>query len=195
MAKYNSIENIPAKLFFEVLSTKNYSVLVAEEENEDLESIFSAIYDDFFVKMNNPQAKMYLEMTWRVNFLSYKIETIRQVMHFLWYENVVDEHKLKLLDALEKGCGIYIDKDANFGDEVLRVLQVECGIIENDLTMATLELENTFGKQGTEKFDFYKTIVNLSNIHNRNIEDNIVLAMYIAIENSAKDIIKSQRKK
>jgi len=194
MAKYNSIENIPAKLFFEVLNTRDYTLLVAEQENEDLEEVFTAIYDDFFVKIKNPQAKMYLEMTWRVNFLSYKIETIRQVMHFLWYENVIEEHRLKLLDALEKGCGIYIDKSAKFADEVLRVLQVECGIIENDLTMATLELQNTFGKQGTEKFDFYKTIVGLSNIHNRNIEDNIVLAMYVAIENSAKDIIKSQKK-
>jgi hypothetical protein len=194
MAKYNSIENIPAKLFFEVLNTRDYTLLVAEQENEDLEEVFTAIYDDFFVKINNPQAKMYLEMTWRVNFLSYKIETIRQVMHFLWYENVIEEHRLKLLDALEKGCGIYVDKSAKFADEVLRVLQVECGIIENDLTMATLELKNTFGKQGTEKFDFYKTIVGLSNIHNRNIEDNIVLAMYVAIENSAKDIIKSQKK-
>ena len=56
--------------------------------------------------------------------------------------------------------------------------------------MATLELKNTFGKQEEGKFDFYKTIVSLSNIHNRNIEDNIVLAMYVAIENSAKDIKK-----
>jgi hypothetical protein len=194
MAKYNSIENIPAKLFFEVLNNRDYTLLVAEQENEDLEEVFTAIYDDFFVKIKNPQAKMYLEMTWKINFLSYKIETIRQVMHFLWYENVIEEHRLKLLDALEKGCGIYVDKSAKFADEVLRVLQVECGIIENDLTMATLELKNTFGKQGTEKFDFYKTIVGLSNIHNRNIEDNIVLAMYVAIENSAKDIIKSQKK-
>ena len=194
MAKYNSIENIPAKLFFEVLNTRDYTLLVAEQENEDLEEVFTAIYDDFFVKIKNPQAKIYLEMTWKINFLSYKLETIRQVMHFLWYENVIEEHRLKLLNALEKGCGIYIDKSAKFADEVLRVLQVECGIIENDLTMATLELQNTFGKQGTEKFDFYKTIVGLSNIHNRNIEDNIVLAMYVAIENSAKDIIKSQKK-
>jgi hypothetical protein len=194
MAKYNSIENIPAKLFFEVLNTRDYTLLGAEQENEDLEAIFTEIYDDFFVKINNPQAKMYLEMTWKVNFLSYKIETIRQVMHFLYYENVIEEHRLKILDALEKGCGIYVDKSAKFADEVLRVLQVECGIIENDLTMATLELKNTFGKQEEGKFDFYKTIVSLSNVHNRNIEDNIVLAMYVAIENSAKDIIKSQKK-
>lgn len=194
MAKYNSIENIPAKLFFDVLQSKDYSLLVSTEENEDLEGVFTAIYDDFFVKIKNPQAKIYLEMTWKINFLSYKLETIRQVMHFLWYENVIEEHRLKLLNALEKGCGIYVDKSAKFADEVLRVLQVECGIIENDLTMATLELKNTFGKQGTDKFDFYKTIVGLSNIHNRNIEDNIVLAMYVAIENSAKDIIKSQKK-
>jgi hypothetical protein len=84
MAKYNSIENIPAKLFFEVLNTRDYTLLVAEQENEDLEEVFTAIYDDFFVKIKNPQAKMYLEMTWRVNFLSYKKANLNLDLGFFY---------------------------------------------------------------------------------------------------------------
>lgn len=193
MAKYNSIENIPAKLFFDVLQSKDYSLLVSTEENEDLEAIFTSIYDDFFVKSDNTEAKRYLELTFNVNLLSYKIETIKQVIHFLYYNPITDEIKEKLTNALKKGCGIYYDKDANWGEEVLRILQVECGIIENDLTMANLELQKYFGKENKNTFDFFQNIVALSNIHNRNIDETITLAMYIAIENSGKSIIKIQR--
>lgn len=193
MAKYNSIENIPAKTFFDVLHSKDYSLLISTEKNEDLEFIFSKIYDDFFIKSDNKEAKRYLELTFNVNFLSYKINTIKQVIHFLYYNPVTDEMKEKLTDALKKGCGIYYDKDANWGDEVLRILQVECGIIENDLTLSNLELQKYFGKENKSSFDFFQTIVNLSNVHNRNIDETITLAMYIAVENSAKKIIKNQK--
>jgi hypothetical protein len=194
MAKYNSIENIPAKLFFDVLHSKDYSLLVAEQENENLEAVFSTIYDDFFVKSDNKEAKRYLELTFNVNLLSYKIATIKQVMHFLYYNPVTDEMKEKLTTALKNGCGIYYDKDANWSEEVLRILQVECGIIENDLTMANLELSKFNKKEDKGSFDFFQSIVSLSNIHNRNIDETITLAMYIAIENSGKSIIKTQRK-
>lgn len=193
MAKYNSIENIPAKLFFDVLQSKDYSLLVSTEENEDLEAIFTSIYDDFFVKSDNTEAKRYLELTFNVNFLSYKIQTIKQVMHFLYYNPVTDEIKEKLTTALKKGCGISYDKDANWGEEVLRILQVECGIIENDLTMYNLELSKFNKKEDKGTFDFFQSIVALSNIHNRNIDETITLAMYVAVENSGKSIIKIQR--
>jgi hypothetical protein len=193
MAKYNSIENIPAKLFFDVLHSKDYTLLVAEQENEDLEAIFTSIYDDFFVKSDNTEAKRYLELTFNVNLLSYKIETIKQVMHFLYYNPVTDEMKEKLTTALKTGCGISYDKDANWSEEVLRILQVECGIIENDLTMANLELNKFSGKENKSSFDFFQSIVALSNIHNRNIDETITLAMYVAVENSGKSIIKIQK--
>ena len=193
MAKYNSIENIPAKLFFDVLHSKDYSLLVSTEENEDLEDIFTSIYDDFFVKSDNTEAKRYLELTFNVNLLSYKIQTIKQVMHFLYYNPVTDEIKEKLTTALKKGCDISYDKDANWGEEVLRILQVECGIIENDLTMANLELNKFSGKENKNSFDFFQSIVALSNIHNRNIDETITLAMYVAVENSGKSIIKIQK--
>jgi hypothetical protein len=195
MPKYNSIENIPAKTFFDILHTKNYQLLKPKPNEDGLEKIFTDIYDDFFVKSDNYEAKQYLKLTYTIAFLEYKIATIKQVLHFVFYNNVSNENKLTLLDALEKGCGIYIDKEADFTTEIQRVLQVEIGIIENDLTMEKLELDNITKNKNEMLFDFYDNIVSLGNIHNRNIDEKITLAMYISIEKSASRIIKEQNKK
>ena len=195
MPKYNSIENIPAKTFFDILHTKNYQLLKPKPSEEGLEKIFTDIYDDFFIKSDNYEAKQYLQLTYNIAFLEYKIATIKQVLHFVFYNNVSDENKLTLLDALGKGCEIYIDKEANFTEEVQRVLQVEIGIIENDLTMAKLEFDNINKNRKEKLFDFYDNIVSLGNVHNRNIDEKLTLAMYISIEKSANRIIKEQNKK
>lgn len=196
MAKYNSIENIPAKLFFDVLSSKDYTLLQPDNKKEDLQAVFTLIYDDFFVKSDNSEAKRYLNLTTNIAFLEYKIATIKQVMHFIYYTpNITAEMKLKLLNALEIGCGIFIDKNEDFTIEVQRVLQVEIGIIENDLTFDKLELDNMSKKSIDKAFDFYDNIVSLSNVHERNIDESITLAMYIAIDKSAKQKIKKQNGK
>jgi hypothetical protein len=195
MPKYNSIENIPAKTFFDILHTKNYQLLKPKPNEDGLEKIFTDIYDDFFVKSDNYEAKQYLKLTYTIAFLEYKIATIKQVLHFVFYNDVSDENKLTLLDALEKGCGIYIDKEADFTTEIQRVLQVEIGIIENDLTMEKLELDNITKNKNEKLFDFYDNIVSLGNVHNRNIDEKLTLAMYISIEKSANKIIKEQNKK
>jgi len=195
MPKYNSIENIPAKTFFDILHTKNYQLLKPKPSEEGLEKIFTDIYDDFFIKSDNYESKQYLKLTTNVAFLEYKIATIKQVLHFVYYNDISDENKLILLDALEKGCEIYIDKNTEFVSEVQRVLQVEIGIIENDLTMEKLELDNMAKNRNEKLFDFYDNIVSLSNVHNRNIDEKLTLAMYVSIEKSASRIIKEQNKK
>ena len=195
MPKYNNIENCPAKIFFDILHTKNYQLLKPKPREEGLEIIFTDIYDDFFIKSDNYEAKQYLKLTNNIAFLVYKIATIKQVLNFVYYNEITKDMKLKLLEALEKGCEIYIDKNAEFISEVQRVLQVEIGIIETDLTMEKLELDNMAKNRNEKLFDFYDNIVSLSNVHNRNIDEKITLAMYVSIEKSASRIIKEQNKK
>jgi hypothetical protein len=195
MAKYNSIENILAKTFFDILHSKDYQLLKPKPNEEGLEKVFTDIYDDFFVKSDNYEAKQYLKSTYTIAFLEYKIATIKQVLHFVYYNDVTEDMKLKLLDALEKGCEIYIDKDAEFVSEVQRILQVEIGIIENDLNMEKLEFDNISKNRSEKLFDFYDNIVSLGNVHNRNFDEKLTLAMYVSIEKSASRIIKQQNKK
>jgi len=192
MAKYNSIENIPAKLFFDVLNTKDYSLLQPNDENEDLEAVFIVIYDDFFIKSDNPESKRYLNLTTNIAFLEYKLAIIKQIMEFAYFAKLTNEMRNKLLTALEIGCGIYINKDSDFTEEVKRVMQVETGIIENDLTMEKLELDSMVKNSYQKAFDFYDNIVSLSNVHERNIDETVTLAMYIALDKSAKQKIKKQ---
>lgn len=195
MPKYNSIENIPAKTFFDILQTKNYQLLKPKPGEKGLGNIFTNIYDDFFIKSDNYEAKQYLKLKNNIAFLKYKIATIKQVLNFIYYNALTKDMKLKLLDALEKGCEIYIDKNIDFVTELQRVLQVEIGIIDNDLTMEELELDNIYKNKNEKIFDFYDNIVSLSNVHNRNIDEKITLAMYLSIEKSASRIIKEQNKK
>lgn len=192
MAKYNSIENIPAKLFFEVLTSKDYTLLQPENKDENLELVFISIYDDFFIKSDNPEAKRYLNLTTNIAFLEYKLAIIKQIMEFSYFARLTDEMRNKLLNALEVGCGIYINKNTDFTEEVKRVMQVETGIIENDLSLEKLELENMTKTSTQKAFDFYDNIVSLSNVHERNIDETVTLAMYIALDKSAKQKIKIQ---
>jgi hypothetical protein len=195
MPKYNNIENCPAKTFFDILHSKDYQLLKPKPSEEGLEKVFTDIYDDFFVKSDNYEAKQYLKSTYTIAFLEYKIATIKQVLHFVYYNDVTEDMKLKLLDALEKGCEIYIDKNAEFVSEVQRILQVEIGIIENDLNMEKLEFDNISKNRSEKLFDFYDNIVSLGNVHNRNFDEKLTLAMYVSIEKSASRIIKQQNKK
>ena len=47
MPKYNSIYNIPAKVFFDILHERDFSLLEPEENEEGLDEVFAKIYDDY----------------------------------------------------------------------------------------------------------------------------------------------------
>ena len=142
MAKYNSIENIPAKTFFEILESKNYQLLKPKPSEKDLDKVFIAIYDDFFIKSDNDEAKDYLRLIKDIATIEYKIATLKQALHFYYYNKTTKEMRLDFINALKSGYGIEINVDAPFVEEVKRVLTIEVGILQNDLSMFKIEYEN-----------------------------------------------------
>lgn len=195
MAKYNKIDNIPANVFFEILKTKNYQLLKPKPSEKDLASVFTSIYDEFFIKSDNSEANRYLELTKNIAFFRYKIASIKQVLHFCYYNKTTKEMRLDLLKALKDGCGIEVDVDANFGDEVLRVLNVEIGIIENDLQFEQTEFDNMVKESQKKDFDYYEQIGVLSDIlpNNALLKDKMVLSTYIALEKLAKKKVEKSK--
>lgn len=195
MAKYNKIDNIPANVFFEILKTKNYQLLKPKPSEKDLASVFTSIYDEFFIKSDNSEANRYLELTKNIAFFLYKIASIKQVLHFCYYNKTTKEMRLDLLKALKDGCGIEVDVDANFGDEVLRVLNVEIGIIENDLQFEQTEFDNMVKESQKKDFDYYEQIGVLSDIlpNNALLKDKMVLSTYIALEKLAKKKVEKSK--
>jgi len=197
MPKYNSIDTIPAKVFFEVLKSKNYQLLKPKPREKGLDQVFISIYDDFFIKSDNNEAQRYLTLNKEIAFLEYKTAVIKQVLHFTFYNQTTKEMRYSIIDALKKGCGIEIDKNAPFIDEVQRVLQVEIGIINNDLNFAKLEIETMAKKSQSKDYDYYDSIGALSNVLQNNslLKEDMTLAVYITLEKIANKKVKEQKVK
>jgi hypothetical protein len=195
MPKYNNIDTIPAKVFFKILETKDYQLLCPKPKEKGLEEIFIAIYDDFFIKSDNPEANQYLKVTKEIAYLTYKIAYLKQALHFYFYNQTTEQMRIDFLDALEKGYDIIIDRTLPFIDEVHRVLTIEIGIIENDLSMSKFTFEQMTKKSKAKVFEYEEQIVSLENVVKRSIADDITLAKYIAYEKSAQKIISQLNKK
>jgi len=192
MPKYDSIDTIKAKVFFKILETKNYQLLKPKPKEKGLEQIFIGIYDEFFIRSDNDEAKQYLELTKQIAFLEAKIAYLKQALHFYYYNKTTNEMRLEFVEALSTGYDIVIDINAPFRDEVLRVLTVEVGIIENDLSMAKSSYEQMTKKSQQKAISYESRVVGIENVLKRSVDDDITLAKYVEYEKSAKQIVSSQ---
>jgi hypothetical protein len=197
LPKYNEISNIPAKVFFEILKTKNYQLLKPKPKENGLEEIFISIYDEFFIKSDNLEAKRYLELNKNIAFLNYKIVIIKQTLAFLYYSTTTRQMRIDYLEALKIGCGIEINVDVDFSDEVKRILTENIGWIENDLAFDEVELKEMLKKSQNKDYDYYDSIGVLSNIlpNNSLLKEDMTLAVYITLEKLAQKVVSQQNKK
>jgi len=195
MPKYNSIETIPAKTFFTILESKNYQLLKPKPREKGLEQVFISIYDEFFIKSDNQEAKQYLETATEIANLKYKIATLKQSLHFYFYNKTTEKMRDEFIEALQIGYGIIIDKEQPFINEVQRVLTIEIGILENELTFAENNYSQMIKQSSKKAFDYEENIVSMENVLNRNIKDGIMLDKYIAYGKNVNKIIEQQNKK
>jgi len=193
MAKYNSIENIQARLFFEILETKDFTKLELEE-GEDGERIFTAIYDDYFIKSDNKEANQYLKLTKEITLLAYKIETIKQICKHLAYDDK-GLFRIEISELLKSQFNIEIDEEKDFLDEIERILTIDIGIIENDLNWSKMQFDDMVKNSQSKDYDFYDRLVGISNILQNNslVKEDMSLAVYIKLENLKNRLIKEQK--
>lgn len=197
MPKYKSIDTIPAKVFFDILKTKNFQLLKPKPSEKGLEELFMSIYDDFFIKSDNPEANRYLELNKEISFLQYKIATLKQALHFYFYNRTTKEMREEFAESLKLGFGIDLNLEFPFIDEVQRVLSTEIGIIENDLSMANIEFDSMVNKSKSKDYDYYEEIGVLSQVLQSNslLKENMTLAVYVSLEKLAKKVVEQQNKK
>ena len=184
-------------MFWDVLKSKNYQLLKPKPREKGLEDVFIGIYDEFFIKSDNSEAKRYLQLTKEVSFLEWKIAVIKQVLHFTYYNTTTKEMRYDIIKALKTGCNIDIDTEQPFVDEVQRVLHVEIGILMNDLNFSKLELENMIKSSQGKDYDYYDRIGALSQVLQNNslLKEDMTLAVQVSLEKIANKIIKEQKAK
>lgn len=197
MPAYTTVENIPAKTFFEILKTHNYQLLRPKPRERGLESIFVAIYDDFFIKSDNEEAKEYLRLTIEINFLRHKIDVLKKSLHFYYTNKTTKSMREGFAKSLKEGYNIDLDMTVPFEDEVYRILTIEIGIIQNDLSSAENDFKAMANKSQSKGFDYFDAIVGLSNVlpNNSLLNEQMTLATYISLEKAAKKIVSKQQQK
>lgn len=187
MPKYDSIETIPAKVFFDILKTKDYQQLKPKPKEKGLEEVFMQIYDDYFLKSDNQTAKEYLRLQAEMMANAYKIDVLRSSLAFYYYEKTTKEMRMAFIEAVKKGYGIIINPDVPFVDEVKRILDIEIGLLENEIAIVKMQMDSIKSGNKTEEGDFYDRIVSLANAlpNNSLINDKMVLSVFVALEKSA----------
>lgn len=196
MPKFNSIDNIPAKIFFDILSSKNYQLLKPKPSEKDLEAVFMSIYDEWFIKSNNADAKEYLRLRNEIGFLNYKIVTIKETIKFIYYSPVTEKMLIDIVEGLKIGCDIHINLNNPKSDEINDVLRIQVGSLEFELKQLETEFEQmTNGKKGVD-MDFHKNISYLSEAlpNNPLLKEDMTLAVHVALENLVKEKIKKIKK-
>ena len=197
MPKYNSVNNIKAHIFFTILHEKDFDLLEPIEGEEGLEEVFSAIYDDYFIKTNNPRSKRFLELQQEIYFMNYKIQSVVQIIDFLMFNTTTLEIRKTLLESLIS-IGINISLENEFVEEVQNILNIELGILQNDLSFLQIEMKNMQSENTEGVFDFYESLVGLEGIHERSLDDEMVLIKYInyeKLEIKKAELQKKQNKK
>ena len=197
MPKYHNIENIPAKVFFEILKSKNYQLLKPKPSEKGLEEVFISIYDEFFLKSDNPEANEYLKVTKEIAYLEYKIAVLKQSLYFYYHNTTTEKMRLDFIEALKEGYDIIINTELPFIDEVHRVLTIEIGILENDLNPLKSHYDSLIKNSKSKNFDYYESIGVLSNVLQSNslLKENMTLAVYVTLEKLANKVVEQQKKK
>ena len=197
MPKYNSIETIPAKTFFEILESKNYQLLKPKPSEKGVENVFISIYDEFFLKSDNPEANEYLKVTKDIAYIEYKIAVLKQSLYFYYANKTTEQMRLDFIETIKEVYNIEIDKTKPFIDEVQRVLTIEIGILENDLNPLKSHYDSLIKNSKSKNFDYYESIGVLSNILQSNslLKENMTLAVYVTLEKLANKVVEQQKKK
>lgn len=187
MPKYNNYDNIPAKVFFDIVDTKNFQLLKPKPKEKGLEEIFMCIYDEWFVKSDNEQAKDFMQLHNELAVLHNKVRSLNLILSYIYSNKhlMTDAMYLELIEAIKIGYDIYFDTTLPFLDEMQRVLQYELGDIKDNISFKEAEINQLKEQSINKKFNYFALVDSLANgLAPRPINSNLLLAELVEAEKS-----------
>ncbi len=187
-AKYYKDLKVPAYLFFDILETGKLKLLTIKGQPKEgkLKKAFTKIFDLYYEAKNDGKLKLILKTKKNIIKLYRKIGIIEAVVLSLVQFSFPKDSIKELIEGLRKG-GINIDESLDLDKELLRVLQNDLAGLKTHLA---LEEHNLKELSKGEKSSFEESLVALENVHNRPMDENMSLAMYLARLKSANKKVK-----
>lgn len=182
MPKYHSIDNIPAKVFFQILESNDFQLLKPKPKEKDLEKIFLQIYDDFFVQSENHQAKAYLETRSNFYYKKQKVEMLIKLMQFYVANQTTVLMRSEMAEVLKVSYGLHFDPNGDVLDQVHKIMTFDVPIMKNELVFLETQL-NELSKGGGKEVKFFDQLAVMSQHlpNNSLLNENMTLATYVAL--------------
>jgi len=190
ICKYHSYDVFPAKAFFDVRSTENFQLMRPKPSasTDQLENLYLAIYDVFFAKLDNKNAVRYVEIRNELAVLNAKKHSIVSVIEFtwktpenLWMHPVFVDFRKQQIDAINSFLDSPFDLESDTLQEIERVMNVEIGIINDEISILTTELTQLQQESEEVVFNYYADIVALEESHGRTLDEKMMLPKYVEL--------------
>lgn len=181
--------DIPAKLYFKILETDDFTLLGGNSE-EEREQAWSKIVDEDFEITKNVKVKTYLDKRCKIEALKLHIQAIKDNMYVLIYLPLTDTLKKEIIFNLsELGCKWEDDKDII--DNCHRIAKSNIALLNNQVKM----LEDTVSKKVTDiKSSFEADLIAIENVLMRQISENVSLRYFREATKSAKSKSEANQK-
>lgn len=192
--KYYSYETFPASVFFAVRETGNYQLMKAKNGTKDAELayIYSVVFDVRFLKLANKGADRYLEL---LELLEQKKATIHcfklilslhwETPRELWNHPKIVAIRNRHITKLNQYLDVPFNIDGDFDTEMETAMNVSLGIMQNDVTEMTMELDNLKKEASKGVFDFWEELQYIDEWNKQSSNADLLLPQYDAKLKSA----------
>lgn len=184
--------DIPAKLFFKVINTGDYSLL-GKGNPEEQEQAFNDIFDEYYILDGNKRVEASFKKSNRIAVLSMNIGFIESMIHAIACVPMIVSERLELIKILNDTNLIkpQFNTDKPILEEINRV-QLRVKAMKNELNIILGSEKKT---NDNVKYSFEKEVVSIENILGRGIDNNdLTLRKYIELKKSAVEKVNNQKK-
>jgi len=202
---YQNLKSINILLWNDIIESQNVALLdinykegkrYTKRQGVYLNDLFTRLYDEYFLTLNNRKAKSNLERSQEKIVMSFKI--------------IVLEDAIKTLDFIKRNQRVlkdYLSKEQKIYDSIKLVaknvqikpfstIQENIDLLLKVLKSSELEYQRKFGDdKEVTNYPFEKQVADVEQILNRSLQlDNCNVVQWLAYINKVQEIIKQNEK-